>query len=64
MCNFAPDKRLLQKGTLLWQQQQKLKSPAEERKAINSAKPAGNKYMEAFRNNRGSFIVYDPAYML
>lgn len=40
------------------------KLTAEERKAINSAKPAGNKYMEAFRNNRGSFIVYDPAYML
>ena len=36
----------------------------EERKAINSAKPAGNKYMEAFRKNRGSFTVYDPAYML
>lgn len=36
----------------------------EERRAINSAKPAGNKYMEAFRKNKGSFIVYDPAYML
>jgi len=40
------------------------KLTVEERKAINSLKPACNKYMEAFRKNRGSFIVYDPAYML
>ena len=40
------------------------KLTAEERKTINSAKPAGNKYMEAARRNSGSFTVYDPAYML
>ena len=36
----------------------------EETKAINAAKPATNKYIEAARKNQGSFIVYDPAFML
>ena len=40
------------------------KHTLEERRAINAAKPSGNKYIEAFRKNKGSFIVYDPAYML
>ena len=40
------------------------KLSVEERRAINAAKPTGNKYMDAFRRNKGSFIVYDPAYML
>ena len=40
------------------------KLTVEERRAINAAKPARNKYMEAARRHQDSFIVYDPAFML
>lgn len=36
----------------------------EERKAINSAKPAGNKYMEAARRHQGEVWVKDPMLLL
>ena len=42
----------------------KNKHSLEERRAINAAKPAGNKYIEAFRKFKGSCIVHDPAFML
>ena len=42
----------------------KNKHTLEERRAINAARPIGNKYMEAFANNQGSFIIHDPAFML
>ena len=36
----------------------------EERKAINAAKPAGNKYVEAARRHQGEVWVKDPMLML
>jgi hypothetical protein len=36
----------------------------EENRALNAAMPAGNKYTEAARKHQGSFIVYDPNFML
>ena len=42
----------------------KSKLSLEERRVRNAAKPAGNKYIEAARKHQGSFIVYDPAFML
>ena len=36
----------------------------EENRALNAAMPAGNKYVEAARKHKGSFIVYDPNFML
>lgn len=36
----------------------------EENRALNAAMPAGNKYVEAARKHQGSFIVYDPNFML
>ena len=36
----------------------------EERKAINAAKPAGNKYMEAARRHQGEVWVKDPMLLL
>lgn len=41
----------------------KKKLTIEERRAINAAKPARNKYVEAARKFQGSFIIYDPAFM-
>ena len=36
----------------------------EENRALNAAMPAGNKYVEAARKHKGSFIVYDPSFMI
>lgn len=36
----------------------------EENRALNAAMPARNKYTEAARKHQGSFIVYDPHFML
>ena len=36
----------------------------EQRKAINAAKPAGNKYVEAARRHQGEVWVKDPMLML
>ncbi|MBR4533672.1 MAG: hypothetical protein IKO85_03905 [Bacteroidaceae bacterium] len=35
----------------------------EENRALNVAMPAGNKSIEAFRRNKGAFIVYDPTFL-
>ena len=42
----------------------KKKLTIEERRAINAAKPARNKYMAAFEKFQGSIMIYDPAFML
>jgi len=42
----------------------KRKLTPEENRALNAAMPAGNKYTEAARKHQGSFIVYDPHFML
>jgi len=36
----------------------------EERRAVNNAKPIKNKYAAAAEKLQGSFIIYDPAFML
>ena len=36
----------------------------DERRAVNNAKPARNKYMKAAEKFQGAFIVYDPKFML
>ena len=46
------------------QKKRKRKLTVEERRALYATIPAGNKYMEAARRHQGSFIVYDPAFML
>lgn len=35
----------------------------EENRALNAAMPARNKSIEAFRINRGAFIVNDPTFL-
>ena len=35
----------------------------EENRALNAAMPAGNRSIEAFRRNKGAFIVYDPTFL-
>lgn len=42
----------------------KRKLTEEERRAVNMARPVGNKYMEAFRKYKGTINIYDPAFML
>ena len=42
----------------------RMKLTPEERKVINAAKPAGNKYMEAARRHQGEVWVKDPMLML
>ena len=42
----------------------KRKQTPEENRIPNSAKPAMNKYTEAALKHQGSFIVYDPHFML
>lgn len=42
----------------------KRKLTPEENRALNSAMPTRNKYTEAARKHQGSFIVYDPNFML
>ena len=42
----------------------KKKLTPEENRALNAAMPSGNKYTEAARKHQGSFIVYDPHFML
>ncbi|MBR2237213.1 MAG: hypothetical protein IJ887_04965 [Prevotella sp.] len=42
----------------------KKKLTPEENRALNASLPAGNKYVEAARRLKGSFIVYDPNFML
>lgn len=42
----------------------KKKLTPEENRALNASLPAGNKYVEAARKHKGSFIVYDPNFML
>ena len=42
----------------------KNKHSLEERRRINASRPITNKYVEAARRNQGSFIIYDPAFML
>ena len=39
----------------------KKKMTAEEKRAINAAKPARNRSIAAFRKHRGELKVYDPA---
>lgn len=41
----------------------KRKLTPEENRALNVAMPAGNKSIEAFRRNKGAFIVYDPTFL-
>jgi hypothetical protein len=40
------------------------KLTSEERRTINAAKPAGNKYMEAARRHQGEVWVKDPMLLL
>jgi len=42
----------------------KRKLTPEENRALNAAMPSGNKYTEAARKHQGSFIIYDPHFML
>jgi UDP-N-acetylmuramyl tripeptide synthase len=42
----------------------KKKLTPEENRVLNAAMPSGNKYTEAARKHQGSFIVYDPHFML
>lgn len=42
----------------------KRKLTPEENRALNAAMPSRNKYVEAARKHQGSFIVYDPNFML
>lgn len=42
----------------------KKKLTPEENRALNAAMPSRNKYTEAARKHQGSFIVYDPNFML
>ena len=42
----------------------KNKHSLEERRAINAARPARNKFVIAARKHQGSFIIHDPAFML
>ena len=42
----------------------KKKLTPEENRALNASIPSGNKYTEAARRLKGSFIVYDPNFML
>ncbi len=35
----------------------------EENRALNAAMPARNKSIEAFRRNKGAFIIYDPTFL-
>ena len=42
----------------------KRKLTIEERRAVNAAKPAGNKYMEAARRHQGEVWVRDPMLLL
>ena len=46
-----------------FREKQEEEAHIEERRAINAAKPARNKYVEAARKFQGSFIIYDPAFM-
>ena len=41
----------------------KRKLTVEERRALYASMPPRNKYMKAFQENQGCFIVYDPAFM-
>jgi hypothetical protein len=41
----------------------KRRTSLEENRERNLAKPVGNKTMEAFLRNQGTFIVYDPNFM-
>ena len=56
---FKPG-RLVNAATL----EENKKLSEKERRAINAAKPASNKYIKAARNFDGCFVVHDPAYML
>jgi len=42
----------------------KKKLTPEENRVLNASIPSGNKYTEAARRLKGSFIVYDPNFML
>ena len=42
----------------------KRKLTQEENRALNASIPSGNKYTEAARRLKGSFVVYDPNFML
>jgi len=42
----------------------KRKLTPEENRALNAAMPSRNKYTEAARKHQGSFIIYDPHFML
>jgi hypothetical protein len=35
----------------------------EENRALNAAMPAKNKSIEAFRRNKGAFVVNDPTFL-
>ncbi|MBQ9561777.1 MAG: hypothetical protein IJV10_05820 [Prevotella sp.] len=46
--------------TITYNKKKSRKLTSDERKAINSAKPTGNKYMEAARMHQGEVWVKDP----
>lgn len=70
-CIFVADLRKIIKNDTIMEatktrktsRRRKQLSP-EERKAINAAKPAGNKYVEAARRHQGEVWVKDPMLML
>ena len=35
----------------------------EENRALNAAMPAKNKSIEAFRRNKGAFVINDPTFL-
>ena len=41
----------------------KKKLTPEENRALNVAMPARNKSIEAFRRNKGAFVVNDPTFL-
>lgn len=50
-------------GTTMTRKRKKKLTP-EENRALNAAMPANNRYVEAARRHQGSFVVYDPNFML
>ena len=57
---LIPDPVIVSSG----RKKKRSKLTPEEIRLLNRAMPSGNKYIEAFRKHQGSFIVYDPNFML
>ena len=51
------------KGTKRKRVSRRRKLTPEENRALNVAMPARNKSIEAFRQNKGAFIVNDPTFL-